>query len=171
MKKNIFMSIDKMIMEIPVSEIMVKDVKSLHEQDTVQSAVDMMAELSIAGILIKNKDNYPVGIVSEGDILKKVIHQKKDPKKVKINEIMTKHLFTIKPTSNIKETASLMKKHNISKLPVSENNILVGYVTKSDLLEKMNGIYYQNTRLRLLPILMVIELIAIEIILLLYLTK
>ncbi len=173
MKKrlNLFKSLDKIVTEIPISEVMVTDVKTLKEDDTVQKAVDMMAEFSIGGILIRNKNDFPTGIVSEGDILKKVIHQKKDPKKMTVKEIMTHHLFTITKGQNIGETANLMKRHHISKLPVVEDNKLIGYVTKSDLLEKLNEIYYQNTRLKWLPIMIMIMLIIIAVLIVMYLRQ
>ena len=170
-KISFFKSLDKLITEIPVSEIMVKNIKTLKEDDDVQKVVDLMADFSISGVLIDNADDYPVGIVTEGDVLKKVLHKKKDPKKVRIKDIMTKHLFTITPELSIGETAALMKKHNISKLPVVEHNKLVGYVTKSDLLEELNEIYYQNARLKWLPLVFVMLLIVIAILVFMYINK
>ena len=164
-KYSFLKDLDKIITETLVSELMVKDIKTIKETNTVQDAINMMAEYSISGLLITNVKDYPVGIVSEGDLIKKVFHKHKDPGKVKISEIMSRHLFTIKPSLNIGETANLMKKHGVSKLPVVENERLVGYVTKADLLEKMNEIYSQNTKLKYLPAIVMVLLIVISVLL------
>lgn len=170
-KFDFLKNLDNLVTQTPVSEIMVKDIKTLDESDSVQKAIDMMAQYSISGILIKNGNGFPSGIISEGDILKKVFHTKEDPKKVKIKDIMTKNLFTINPGKNIGETAELMRRHGISKLPVVQNEKLVGYVTKSDLLEKLNEIYYQNSRFRWLPVLFVIMILVMSVLILLYVSK
>ncbi len=173
MKKifNIFTQIDKIITETPVAEIMVTDIKTVYEKDNVQKAIDLMARYSISGLLVVNEKKYPQGIITEGDIIKKIFHKNKDAHKQIVKDIMTPHLFTITPDQNIGETAEQMNRHNISKLPVVENNKLIGYVTKSDLLEKLNEIYYQNTRLKWLPIFLVVQLIAIAVLIVMYVGK
>jgi CBS domain-containing protein len=170
-KYNIFTKIDKIITDTPVSQIMARDIKTLQEKDSVQKAIDLMAQYSISALLVVNGENYPLGIVTEGDIIKKVLHKNKDARKITAKEIMTPHLFTIKPEQNIGETAELMKKHNISKLPVVESNKLLGIVTKADLIEKLNEIYYQNTRLKWLPLVMLVQLIVIAILIMMYVNK
>jgi CBS domain-containing protein len=164
-KLSFILDLDRIITETPVSTIMVRDIKTIKETDTVFDAVNIMSDYSISGLLITDIKDYPVGIVSEGDIIKKVFHKGKDPKKIKISEIMSRHLFTIKPGLSIGEVAVLMKKHNVSKLPIVENDRLVGYVTKSDLLEKMNEIYFQNSKLKYFPIIIMVLLIIISVLL------
>jgi CBS domain-containing protein len=170
-KYNMFTKIDRIITETLVSEIMATDIKTMYEKDNVQKAIDMMAQYSISGLPVVNDKGYPLGIITEGDIIKKVLHKNRNAKKVAAKEIMTPHLFTIKPDQNIGETAELMKKHNISKLPVVDNNKLLGIVTKADLLEKLNEIYYQNTRLKWLPIVMLVQLIIMAVLIFAYINK
>ena len=162
-KLSFFKSLEKKITEIPVSEIMVRDIKTVQDNATVKEAIDIMAQHSISGLLITNEKEYPTGIVSEGDLIKKVFHKNKNPEKIKVSEIMSRHLFTIKPTLNIGETGVLMKKHGVSKLPVVEGDKLVGYVTKADLLEEMNELYQQNTRLKWMPAIFMVLLIIIAV--------
>lgn len=164
-KFNIFTSLDKLATEIPVSEIMVIPYKTLKETDTAKDGLDLMIKYSISGLIITNEENYPIAIVSEGDLLKKVFYEGKNPSKVKLSEIMTRHPYTIGPDANIGETAVLMNKHKISRLPVVKDKKLVGYVTKSDLMEKLNEIYYQNTRLKYLPLVFMVMLIIIAVLL------
>lgn len=170
-KFNLFKSLDKLATEIPISKIMVKDVKKILETDKVQKAINMMAKHSISGLVVCDMKDDPVGMVSEGDILKQVLFKGKDPTKILIKDIMSKGLLTIKPTSSIGETGVLMKKHKISKLPVIDNGDIIGYVTKSDLLEELNEIYYQNRRLLWTTVIITIQFIVIAILLLAYINK
>jgi len=164
---NIFRDLDRLATQTTISEVMVKKILTLRATDNVQQAVTMMSKHSIAGIIVCNKEDQPIGIISEGDLLKKVFHKGKDPRKVKIKDVMTKGLKTINPDTSIGEASVIMKKMNISKLPVAVNGRIIGMVTKSDLLEKLNEIYYQNTRLKWFPVMMMIMLIIIAVLLVL----
>jgi len=171
MRKELFKHLDKMATKIPVSDIMVKDIKTLKDENSAKDAVDMMSNLSISGIMIIDKDNKPMGMISEGDLIKKVFHKDKDPKKVKISEIMSKELFTIKPDLSIGECSEIMKNRKISKLPVMDKGKIVGYVTKADLLEELNNIYLQNRRLLWLTVMVTVQFIVIAVLLIGYVTK
>ncbi len=164
-------SLDKLATEIPISQIMVKDVKKILDTDKVQKAINIMAKESISGLIVCDKNDDPVGMVSEGDILKQVMFKGKDPTKILVKDIMSKGLLTIKPTSSIGETGVLMKKHKISKLPVIDNGDIVGYVTKSDLLEELNEIYYQNRRLLWTTVFITIQFVVIAILIFAYINK
>ena len=169
--KDLFTQIDKIITAIPVSEIMVKDIKTLNENDPAQKAVEMMAKYSISGVIICNAKNFPVGMVSEGDLLKKVFHLGKNPKKVLLKQVMSRKLMTIPSNMNIGETSAFMKKNKISKLPVMDSDKIIGYVTKSDLVEKLNEIYKQNRKLMLMAILIAVQFVVIALLLVAYINK
>ncbi len=170
-KMSFFQNLDEMASQIHVSEIMVHDIKTIKENDKVHNALEKMGKFSIAGLIVTDKEAYPIGIVSEGDIIRKVFLKNKNPKKIQVKDIMSGDLLTIEPNLKLGEVSVLMKKNNVSKLPVIENNKLVGYVTKSDLLEKMNELYYQNTRLRWFPIFLLIQFIVIVLLILAYVNK
>jgi CBS domain-containing protein len=161
--KEIFKSINKMITEIPVSEIMVKNVISLDDEATAKEAIDLMSKHSISGVVVNGDNGKPVGILSEGDLFKKVFQKGRDPKKVKLKEIMHLGLETLPPTKNIGEASLFMKKHNISKIPIEHNGRIIGYVTKSDLLEKLNDIYYQNRQFIWLTVIVMVQFLVIAI--------
>ncbi len=161
----------KLITDIPVSEIMITHIKSLNEDDTVQNAVNSMAKHSIASLIVQDSKGCPVGIVTEGDIIKKVLAEEKSPKKVKLKKIMTKDIFTITPQTSIGKASAFMKKRKISKLPVTENEKIVGFVTKSDILETTSQMYHQNRRLVAVVVSNTILLIVIVILILQLLKK
>jgi len=171
-KKFKFMkSLDKLATEIPISEIMVKNIKKIRDNDKVQKAINLMARHSISGLIVCDNKDDPVGMVSEGDILKQVMFKGKNPTKILVKDIMSKGLMTIKPNSSLGETGVLMKKHKISKLPVIDDGDIVGYVTKSDLLEELNKIYYQNRRLLWTTVFITLQFIVIAILIFAYLNK
>ncbi len=161
--KKIFKSINKLITEIPVSEIMVKNVISLDDEASASEAIDVMTKHSISGVIVNGDNGKPVGILSEGDLFRKVFQKGKDPKKIKLKEIMHLGVQTFSPSKNIGEASVFMKKHNISKLPIEENGKIIGYVTKSDLLEKLNDIYYQNRQFIWLTVIVMIQFLIIAI--------
>ncbi|MEK6916517.1 MAG: CBS domain-containing protein [Nanoarchaeota archaeon] len=161
--KNPFKDLDKIATEIPVSKIMVKNIRKIKETDSAQKAIDIMSLHSISGLIVFDKAGTPVGMISEGDLLKKVFHKKKNPEKTKIKEIMNRGLKTIEPEMSIGETAVLMKKHKISKLPVFKDKKLLGLVTKSDLLEELNNIYKQNRRFHWVAVIITIQFIIIAV--------
>jgi signal-transduction protein with cAMP-binding, CBS, and nucleotidyltransferase domain len=112
---------------------MVKEVVTVETNATVRKAVRLMNNREI-GCLVVVKEGKPAGIVTERDMLKRVLVAGRDPRAVEVGEIMSKPLFSMKPGKRIEEAVKLMFRHKIKKLPVIENGCLVGLVTLTDLL-------------------------------------
>jgi len=115
-----------------VNEVMTKIIITIHPDDTVFKACQKYHTHHI-GCLIVAKKGSCVGIVTEHDIIKKMICEYKDPKKTKINEIMSSDVKTIQSLETLEKALILMKKYKIKKLPVTSNNTLVGIITLSDI--------------------------------------
>lgn len=115
-----------------VKEIMVEKVVSIRADATVKEAVKLMNEHEI-GCLIVAKKGEAVGIITERDVLKRVVSQSKDPELTKVSEIMSKPLIVGGPDMYVEDAARLMFKRNIKKLPIRKNGQLVGLVTLSDI--------------------------------------
>jgi len=74
-----------------------------------------------------------VGIITERDLLKRVIAKSKNPKKTRVREIMTKPLIAGQPNMDLEEATKLMFKMKIKKLPVVESHgKLLGLITLTD---------------------------------------
>lgn len=155
----------QIITNIPVSKIMITNIKTINQKDTVQDAINLMAEHSIAGMIVVDDDEKPIGIMSEGDMIKKVFAKKKDPSKVKLKEIMSTDILTITPDISIGKASSIMRKRGISKLPVTKGKKFVGYITKSDILDETYKMYRQNRILLVVVVSNMILIIAIGILL------
>jgi CBS domain-containing protein len=79
------------------------------------------------------KWNKPVGILTERDMLRRILAKSKNPEKTKVSEIMTTPVITIEPSTDLEEAARLMFEKNVKKLPVISKRKLVGLVTLTDL--------------------------------------
>jgi CBS domain-containing protein len=119
-------------MSLKLEDVMVKDVIWIEEKALVKKAVKLMNKHEI-GCLIVVKKRKPTGIVTERDMLKRILLESKDPEKIKVSEIMSKPLIVGKPQMDIEDAVKLMFKRNIKKLPVADNDHLVGLVTLTDL--------------------------------------
>ena len=120
-------------MSLEVEDVMVDEVVTTDEDATVMQAVKIMNKLEI-GCLIVMRKGKPAGILTERDLLKRVLAKSKDPKKTKVSEVMSKPLVFGKPHMEVEEVVKLMFKMKIKKLPVvQKNGQLVGLITLTDL--------------------------------------
>lgn len=127
-----------------VKNFMVTNVITVSAEATVWEAVGLMNQHEI-GCLIVMKKAEPVGIVTERDMLKRVLAKLKDPEQIKVSEIMSRPLVAAKPQMDIEDAAGIMLKRGIKKLPVVKNGHLVGLVTLTDL---VFSYYYKKTSQR-----------------------
>lgn len=115
-----------------VKDFMVTEVITVGAEATVWEAVVLMNQHEI-GCLVVMKGAEPVGIVTERDMLKRILAKLKDPENVKVREIMSEPLVAAKPQMDIEDAAGIMLKRRIKKLPVVADGHLVGLVTLTDL--------------------------------------
>ena len=111
---------------------MVSNIKTVRIDDTVLDAVKKMNKFRIGSVVVLSGDR-PVGIITERNILQRIVEPGLDPMVVKAREIMSAPLVTIEPYVPLEEAARLMVRHGIKKLPVVEGGKLVGMITTSDL--------------------------------------
>jgi len=117
---------------LKVEDVMVEGVVTIDADATVMEAVKLMNENEI-GCLIVMRRGRAVGIITERDLLKRVIAKSKNPRKIKVREIMTKPLIAGQPNMDLEEATRLMFKMKIKKLPVVESHgKLLGLITLTD---------------------------------------
>ena len=118
-----------------VKEAMNKNVKATRPDTTIREAAKTMTENRIGSLVIVSPAGNVIGILTERDILMDVVVEGKDPRKTTANEIMTKDVITITPDETLEDAADLMTRNKIKKLPVVEDDVLIGIVTASDLVK------------------------------------
>ncbi len=115
-----------------IEKIMIKDVITLQPDTSAHDAVKLMNENRIGCLLVVYSDKI-VGILTERDMLERVLEKCKDPKETKVSEIMTKQVIVGKPDMQLVEATRLMFENKVKKLPIVEGNRLVGLVTLTDI--------------------------------------
>ena len=113
-----------------VKNIMTKNVVSIGVNNSVFEAAELMTNKQVSCLVIMDGE-LPTGIVTERDVVRRVV-AKKLPLNTKISEVMSKALITIGPNASLKEAARLMSSNKIRRLPVVEQNKLVGIVVAAD---------------------------------------
>ncbi len=126
-----------------LKKIMVEHVITVDPDDTVKKAAQLM-NLHEMGCLLVVSHEKPVGIITERDVLNRVVNESRDPKKTRISEVMSKPLVTASPNMRSGDATKLMLERNIKKLPVVENGKLVGIVSLTDLLRSEGVIGFLN---------------------------
>ncbi|MCP8322615.1 MAG: CBS domain-containing protein [Candidatus Methylarchaceae archaeon HK02M2] len=118
-----------------VRDVMTKNVKTVGIYENVREAVQKMNKFNIGSVVVVDTERRrPIGIVTERDILRMVeLHS--EPKLFEIKKIMSTPLVTINPNTDIEDAAKLMTKKRIKRLPVIENDRLVGIITSSDIMK------------------------------------
>ena len=114
-----------------VNEIMSKNVLTVDKSVSLQEAAQNMNKLNI-GCVIVTDGTKPLGIVTERDFVTKVAAEGR-PLFTEISEIMSSPLITIGPEETIWEASEMMKEKLIHKLPVKENEQIIGIVTTTDI--------------------------------------
>ncbi|MFB0500995.1 MAG: CBS domain-containing protein [Candidatus Bathyarchaeia archaeon] len=115
-----------------IEKIMIKNVITLQPDSSAYDAVKLMNENRIGCLLVVYSDKI-VGILTERDMLERVLEKCKDPKETKVSEIMTKQVIVGKPEMQLVEATRLMFENKVKKLPIVEGNRLVGLVTLTDI--------------------------------------
>ena len=118
-----------------IKDIMTKNVVSISRDSSVFDAAELMCSSQL-GCLVVVDGEAPVGIVTERDIVRRVV-AKRLPLDTKVSEVMSKSLITVDPDASLKEAARLMSSHMIRRLPVSKDNRLVGIVVAADFVRNL----------------------------------
>src|SRR2546428_10466892 len=112
---------------------MEENVQIIDLNANVKKGAAVMAKKGI-GSLVVVQEGRAVGIVTERDLVSKIIADGLDPAKVLVRDIMSPPLITIQPDAKIAEAARLMNEYKIRRVDVTEaDGSLVGIVTESDL--------------------------------------
>jgi len=109
---------------------MTTNVITIDAQWTVREAAKLMHQQDV-GDLVVMESNLPKGIVTERDLVRRVMAQKK-PLDTKVSEIMSSPLITVEEKTSIRDAARKMVKYKIRRLPVTKKNELVGIIATSD---------------------------------------
>lgn len=118
---------------LTVKKIMAKTLEKVSIDITVKDIAGIMGEKSIGSVLVE-QNTIPVGIVTETDIVRKVIAQDISPHDTIAGKIMNSPIMTIDSGASIVEATDMMDRHHIRHLVVTEEGNLLGIISVRDLM-------------------------------------
>jgi trk system potassium uptake protein len=105
----------------------------LDEEIDAATAVKQMHDAKAETIIVKNKNDENIGIITDSDILDKIVMRGEDSDKVSIKTIMSSPIVTISAKANVREALELMRLNAIKRVPVTDNIHILGIVTQEGL--------------------------------------
>ena len=147
--------------DLTAADIMRSPVLTVKEDDSVQELAALLAKKKISGTPVLNNQNRVVGIVSEGDLvsqgadihfphyiellgniiylesIKKYEERLEKAAASSVREIMTTEVITVQKEAPLHEIATLLTDRKVNRLPVLDGDILIGIITRADMVRAM----------------------------------
>ena len=119
-------------MTILVRHAMTESPQTARADMTVGDAAGLMKQLD-TGVIPIAEDDRLVGLVTDRDLVLRVLAERKDPDDVRLGDIMTRSPVTVTPDMRLSEARDLMAQHRIRRLPVTKGDSLVGILSLGDI--------------------------------------
>lgn len=116
-----------------LKDIMTTQVATIGPDNTVLDAAKLMQAHNIGAIPVCQQDGKVLGIVTDRDIVVRNIANDGDPKTTQVEALMTKEVIFGAPTMEAEDAVGLMAEHQIRRLPIVQNDRLVGMISIGDL--------------------------------------
>ncbi|MBD2295569.1 CBS domain-containing protein [Anabaena sphaerica FACHB-251] len=125
---------------LTAADVMTKDVAMIRGSATVKEAVDLMKARDWRALIVDRRHEQDAyGMITESDIVYKVIAYSKDPNKVRVYEIMTKPCVVVNPELGLEYVARLFADHNLRRAPVISGELL-GIISLTDILARSSSL-------------------------------
>ena len=140
-------------------DIMTPNVITVKKNDSVEHAIKLLLENNVTGLPVVDENNHVLGIITEGDVIyrggeitpprylaifdsyifldspNKFEKQLKKMTGMFVEDVMTSPVIVIESNKVVDDAAKLMTKHKVNRLPVVENEILVGIISRRDIIK------------------------------------
>ncbi|MDR2719791.1 MAG: CBS domain-containing protein [Nitrososphaerota archaeon] len=120
-----------------VKDVMSSPVVTVDESETANNIATTMDKDGLGAVIVTNKEGKSIGIITERDLVVRVITKNRKPDETKAKEIMTTPLLIIEPEATISDAARKMTRLNIRRLCVFYKGNSIGIVSNKDLLSVM----------------------------------
>jgi len=117
---------------LKVKDVMVTNVVTVDVGVNVRKAVERMNNQEIGCLVVLEKGNF-AGILTERDVLKRVVAEARNPEKTLVGDVMSKPLIVVDPDASLEEALELMFEKRVKKLTVVKDKELVGLITMTDI--------------------------------------
>jgi len=120
-----------------IKDYMRSDIATVDVGDSALAVSKVMLEKGVGQIIVLEKAQ-PAGIVTERDLVLKVMAKEREASNVKVSEVMSAPVITIDPDASLEEAVKIMAEHGIRRLPVVRDHIIYGIFTSRDLAKHFN---------------------------------
>jgi CBS domain-containing protein len=122
--------------ELLVKDVMTKDVRVAGPDSSVREVVAAMNRFNIGSIIVV-QDDKPVGVISERDVLRRVVEPCLSPETIAARQVMTSPVITVCESASLAEVVKIIAEKRVRKIPVMKKEKLVGIITYTDILSKI----------------------------------
>jgi CBS domain-containing protein len=116
-----------------VKDYMIRSVVSLDAGDSVYDAALLMKEKGVSCVVVK-RNRKPAGILTERDVIRRVVCEKTDPSKMLAGDVMSTPLITVSPLMSLDDAAMVIERSGVKKLCVLSGDRIEGIITATDIL-------------------------------------
>jgi CBS domain-containing protein len=120
-------------------EIMSSNAECVGENESLVDAAQKMARLDVGALPICGEDDRLKGMLTDRDIVIRVLAEGKDPQQVKAGELAAGKPITIGADDPAEEALRTMKEHKVRRLPVIDGHTLIGVVSQGDLARELGS--------------------------------
>ncbi|EKQ56646.1 MULTISPECIES: CBS domain-containing protein [unclassified Clostridium] len=121
-----------------IKDVMSKDIVNLNSADSIERAAQMMRQFDVGSIPVCDDSGKLVGIITDRDITLNAVASGANASQQKICDFMTSNPVTGSPDMDVHEAVRLMSRHQVRRLPIVDNNNLVGIVALGDISQEPN---------------------------------
>lgn len=137
----------KILFDLPVLSSADLEPPTITRYEPVSRLIDLLVAYDVGAVII-TEDEKPVGIVTERDIVERVLKLEKNLDGTRVEEIMSSPLISIESKKSIREAIDLLKERHIRRLGVIEKGKLIGLTTERRLLNIAHDTYLERTKRR-----------------------
>ena len=123
---------------VPVKMVMSKKVLKVRRGTKVKKVSELMRDKHVGSILISDGNGY-AGIVTDADVVRRVVAEGLDPDTTPVEKIMTTPLLAIESTRSVVDANDIMDQEHIRHLGVIEDGKIIGVISVRDLLRHVYG--------------------------------
>jgi len=117
-----------------VDSVMIKNVVFIDGRETVADAIKLMRAKRVSSLVVNRRSPEDAwGMVTRKDIVGKIVDPGKDPKLVRVHEIMSKPLITVAPGLALKYCARLFHRTGVRRAPVFDGKEIIGIISNTDI--------------------------------------
>ena len=122
-----------------ISEIMTVKIETIGLEETAQVAAKSMRDKNVSSLIVVDKNDQAIGIVTERDLVREVCIQDKSSNEFIIQHVMSSPIVTIDPNSSIETAAGIMLQNKVRHLVVVNGPKTAGIITSSNFINYLNG--------------------------------